>query len=152
MALLLATCLNILDHSGEAAAVLEAIETDPTAPEDRLRVATASVQGGWARFSDGNDPVRGRRLIERGLALADGIPEAHHTLTLGHAYLSRILILDGEVEAAARHSRRVTELAMGRGDTAGLVVGLSNESAALCEGGRIDAGRILEKLNAGMDA
>jgi tetratricopeptide (TPR) repeat protein len=133
--------LNVLDHSGEAAAVLEAIEADPSEPADRLRVATASIQGGWARFSDGNDAVRGRRLIERGLALADGVPEAHRTLTLGHAYLARILILDGEVEAAVRHSRRVAELATGRGDTAGLVVGLYSESSALCDAGRIDAAR-----------
>lgn len=141
VALLLATALNVLDHSGEAAAVLEAIEADPTAPEDRLRVAAASVQGGWARFSDGNDLVRGRRLIERGLALADGVPEAHRTLTLGHAYLSRILVLDGEVEAAAHHGRRVAELATGRGDTAGLVVGLYSQSSALCDAGRLGAAR-----------
>ena len=93
MALQLATSLNVLDHCGEAAAVLEAIEADPNTPADRLRVATASVQGGWARFSDGNDLVRGRRLIERGLSLADGIPEAHRTIALSHAYLARILIL-----------------------------------------------------------
>ena len=141
VALLLATSLNVLDHSGEAAAVLEGIEADPSEPADRLRVATASIQGGWARFSDGNDAVRGRRLIERGLALADGVPEAHRTLTLGHAYLARILILDGEVEAAVGHSRRVAELATGRGDTAGLVVGLYSESSALCDAGRIDAAR-----------
>ena len=141
VAMLLATSLNILDHSGEAAAVLEAIEADANAPADRLRVATASIQGGWVHFSKGNDLARGRRLIERGLALADGIPEAHRAMTLGHAYLARILILDGEVEAAARHSRRAAELATGRGDTALLVVGLFNESAALCDAGRISAAR-----------
>jgi tetratricopeptide (TPR) repeat protein len=141
VAMLLATSLNVLDHSGEAAAVLEAIEADPNAPADRLRVAEASIQGGWARFSDGNDVARGRRLIERGLSLADGIPEAHRTMALGHAYLARILILDGEVEAAAQHSRRVVELATARGDTAGRAVGLCNEAAALCEAGRIGEAR-----------
>ena len=134
-----ASDLNILDHCGEAAEVLEAIETR-LAPEDRLRVATASIQGGWARFSDGNDLARGRRLIERGLSLADGFPRPPHQDT-------RSLVPDEDSDP--RRRCRGGDATQPPGHRAGrgtrrspdLVLGLYNESAALCDAGRLGSAR-----------
>lgn len=141
---LLASALNTLDQSGEAAEVLESIGSSCAAPEDRLRLATASVEGGWARFSAGNDLSRGRSLVERGLFLASELPDAYRTITLAHSYLARMLTFDGELADAVRHIRRVAELAElaeGRADRPILVLGLYNESAVLCDAGRVTCAR-----------
>ena len=86
-------------------------------------------------------PGPGRSLVERGLSLAAGLPNGYRTITLGHSYLARMLILDGEVAEATRHIRRAIELAEGHADHPILVLGLYNESAVLCDAGRVACAR-----------
>jgi tetratricopeptide (TPR) repeat protein len=91
--------------------------------------------------------------VERGLALAEGLPDAYRTITLGHSYLTRMLNLDGDLDEANRHIREIIELATGRADRAGLVTALYNESSVLCDAGRVEAARssALEALDLARD-
>ena len=56
------------------AATQEVLAAEGLDVSDRRRVARACIEGGWVRFSEGNDLEAGQRLIERGIALAEGLP------------------------------------------------------------------------------
>jgi class 3 adenylate cyclase/tetratricopeptide (TPR) repeat protein len=137
----LAAALMALDRTGEAAAVLEGLELDGGKDGDRLRLALAQIQAGWLRFSNENDVARGRTLVERGLSLAENLERADDVRLIGQSFLSRILLLDGDLPRALAATRRLIELAMARGDATSLVAGYLNQSAAHADAGRLDEAR-----------
>src|SRR5690606_34753730 len=69
----LARALNTLDRAGEASAVLDGVESEALAPEDRARLAHAWIESGWIRFAEHGDADAALGLLERGLALAHRI-------------------------------------------------------------------------------
>jgi len=141
IALSLAGCLNALDHSSEAAAVLECVDESASGDEDRRALAAAAIQNGWVRFMHENDMDGATRLIERGINLARELEGAERLLGMGHAYLARILNLDGKLDAAIKHSKRVVDLAAGRADAAGKVMALYNLALTLCDSGQLSSAR-----------
>lgn len=134
----LAQALNTLDRAGEAATVLEALETDELPDPDRVRLAAALVEAAWVRFSESGEIVRPLALLERGLDLAraDRALEAR-----AHAYRIRICHFDGEVRRAAESAHRLTELATAAGDRFGAAFGLGNEGYVLCDLGALERAR-----------
>jgi class 3 adenylate cyclase/tetratricopeptide (TPR) repeat protein len=145
--LALASALAALDRTGEAAAVLESLDTERIGAEDRLRLAAVHVQAGWLRFSNENDVARGRALVERGLAAVQDLPDAGDTRVLAWSFLTRMELLDGRLEQALAAARSVAEHASARGDRTSLAFARYNECAAYCE-----AGRIAEARSAAEDA
>jgi adenylate cyclase len=145
--LALASALAALDRTGEAAAVLESIDSERAAAEDRLRLATVHVQAGWLRFSNENDVARGRALVERGLRTVQDLPEGGETRLIAWSYLTRMELLDGRLEQALSAARSVAEYASARGDRTSLAAARYNECAVHCE-----AGRPLEARSATEDA
>ncbi len=139
--LALASALGALDRTGEAAAVLESIDTERAGAEDRLRLATMHVQAGWLRFSNENDHARGRALVERGLRAAQDVADGDDIRLLAWSFLTRINLLDGQLERALDSARSVAEHATARGDRTSLAVARYNECAVHCEAGRLGEAR-----------
>lgn len=139
--LALAGSLAAQDRSGEAAAVLETLDVESPDPGDRLPLAMARVQAGWVRFSNDNEVRRGRRLIEQGLRLAEGLPGAEDVQILAFSHLSRIAVLEGELERGLAAARRMAELAMAGGDATSLALARHHESVAHGEAGRLHEAR-----------
>ena len=137
--LALASTLGALDRTGEAAAVLESIDTERAGAEDRVRLATVHVQAGWLRFSNDNDVARGRALVERGLRAVEGLRGGEDTRLLAWSYLTRIDLLDGQLEQALVSTRQLAEHASGRGDSVTLGNARFNECWVHCDAGRIAA-------------
>jgi class 3 adenylate cyclase/tetratricopeptide (TPR) repeat protein len=135
----LASVLGAQDRSGEAAAVLESLDLERAGSGDQLRLAFASVQTGWVRFSNDNDVARGRRLVEQGLRMAEGLANASDVALLGEGYLARIELLDGELAQSLAAARRMTEAAVARGDLTSLAMARYHENAV-----HFDAGRAAE--------
>jgi tetratricopeptide (TPR) repeat protein len=140
VALLLASCLNVLDRSTEASSVLESIDAGRIEWGDRERIAKTFIQTGWARFSGHNDLTEGRELIERGLALAEECGD-RRSISLGTSYLARILILDGEVAQGIRVTKRTAELASEHNDVPSQILGLYNHAHVLCDAGQLAPAR-----------
>jgi class 3 adenylate cyclase/tetratricopeptide (TPR) repeat protein len=132
----LAGALGAQDRSGEAAAVLESLDLEGAGAGDRLRLAFARVHAGWLRFSNDNEVARGRRLIEEGVRLVEGLPGSDDVAMLGNNYLARIEVLDGEIERSLAAARRMLELGIARGDSTSVAAARQHESAALGEAGR----------------
>jgi tetratricopeptide (TPR) repeat protein len=139
--LALASALAALDRTGEAAAVLESIDTERAVAEDRLRLAAVHVQAGWLRFSNENDVARGRALVERGLRAAQELPDGAETRLIAWSYLTRMELLDGRLAPALAAAHAVAEHASARGDRTGLAFARYNECAAYCEAGRLAEAR-----------
>lgn len=139
--LALASALAALDRTGEAAAVLESLDTERIGAEDRLRLAAVHVQAGWLRFSNDNDVARGRALVERGLRAVEGLPDAGDTRVLAWSFLTRMELLDGRLEESLAAARNVAEHASARGDHTSLAAARYNECAAYCEAGRLTEAR-----------
>jgi adenylate cyclase len=133
----LASALAALDHTGEAAAVLESLDIEGAGAEDRLRLAGVHVQAGWLRFSNENDLARGRALVERGLRALEGVPEGHETRLMAWSYLTRMELLDGRLARALASARSVAEHASARGDHTILAIARYNECAVHCEAGQL---------------
>src|SRR5690606_25044599 len=130
-----ARALNTLDRAGEAAAVLDSLAADELPSEDRFRLAAAWIEGAWVRFTERNEGVHARALLERGLELARG----DRVLTgRAHAYRVRMCHLDGEMASAAESARWIAEQAGAAGHPAGLAFGLGNEGYVLCDRGALD--------------
>ena len=94
------------------------------------------VQAGWLRFSNDNDVVRGRALVERGLRVVSDLPGGEDTQLLAWSFLTRMDLLDGQLERALSFARSVAERATARGDHTTLAVARYNECAVHCEAGR----------------
>ncbi len=139
--LALASALGALDRTGEAAAVLESVDVEHAGPEDRLRLASVHVQAGWLRFSNENDLVRGRALVERGLRAVEGLREGDDTQLLAWSFLTRMDLLDGQLGRARASARSAGEHATARGDRTGLAFARYNECAIHCEAGRVAEAR-----------
>ena len=139
--LALATALGALDRTGEAAAVLESLDMERAGTEDRLRLASVHVQAGWLRFSNESDVQRGRALVERGLRVVQHLPGAEDTELLALSYLTRIDLLDGQLESALSYAACVAERATARGDRASLAAARFNECSIHCEAGRLPEAR-----------
>ena len=137
----LAGALAALDRSGEAAAVLEGLDVEAAAVGDRPRIAMARIQAGWVRFSHDNEIERPRRLVESGLRLAQDLEGAEDAALLGHGYLSRIELADGDLGRALAAARRLCELATARADSTALVLGLHHESGVHGDAGRVAEAR-----------
>lgn len=133
--LALVRALNTLDRSDEAASVLEALEPEQLAAGDRLRLASAWIEGAWVRFAGTGEVGRPLALLERGLRLAG---DDRGLVGRAHAYRIRICHLDGEVARAAESARLVAEMATAAGDRFGAAFGLGNEGYALCDAGEIE--------------
>ena len=133
----LAGALGAQDRSGEAAAVLESLDLEGAGAGDRLRLAFARVHAGWLRFSNDNEVARGRRLVEEGVRLVEGLPGSDDVALLGNNYLARIELLDGQVERSLAAARRMLELGMARGDSTSVAAARQHESAAHGEAGRV---------------
>jgi len=143
--LALASALAALDRTGEAAAVLESIDTERAVAEDRIRLAAVHVQAGWLRFSNDNDVARGRALVERGLRAVQEHPDGGDTRLLAWSFLTRMELLDGRLEQALAAARSVAEHASARSDRASLAAARYNECAVHCEAGRpVEARRAAE--------
>jgi hypothetical protein len=105
------------------------------------------VQAGWLRFSNENDLVRGRALVERGLRAAENLTGGEDTHLLGCSYLTRMDLLDGRLESALGYAQLVAERASARGDRATLAAARFNQCSIHCEAGRIaDARRAAEDV------
>jgi tetratricopeptide (TPR) repeat protein len=133
----LASALAALDRTGEAAAVLESIDAERAAADDRLQLASVHVQAGWLRFSNENDVARGRALIERGLRASEGLAAASDTRLLAWSYLTRIDLLDGRLAESLEWTRRAAERAAGTADRTGLALARYNECWIHCEAGAL---------------
>jgi class 3 adenylate cyclase/tetratricopeptide (TPR) repeat protein len=137
--LALASAYNALDRAREAGEVLEALQSEGLDARDRRRVARACIEWGWVRFSEENDPDAGRRLIERGVSLADEIAGGGRVQVVGHAYLIRLHSLDGEVERSLASADRVEKLATELDDGFFRMFGLGAKGSALCHAGELEA-------------
>lgn len=135
----LASSLNALDRSGEAAAILEALETDDLRTADRVRVGRIFVQSGWVAFSSRQEVARARGLLDRGIALLADLPEGRHESGTAHAYLSRVCHLDGDLDSAVASARRLVELSAAAGNRFGIAIGRAYEAGPLCDRGDVDA-------------
>jgi tetratricopeptide (TPR) repeat protein len=133
--LALAAALAAQDRSGEAAAVLESLAVDGAGAGDRSRLAMARIQAGWVRFSNDNELVRARRLIEEGLRLTEGMSDADDIRLLAHNYLARIDLLDGEIARGLLGARRMGEIALARGDVVSLALSRQMECSAHADAG-----------------
>jgi class 3 adenylate cyclase/tetratricopeptide (TPR) repeat protein len=133
--LALASALNGLDRAGQAGEVLEALDAEGLGSRDRRRLARACIEWGWVRFSEENDTAAGRRLLERGVSLAEGIPDGSRTQLGAHAYLVRLHSLDGEVERSVESADRVAALAAELDDSFFRMFGLGAKGSALCHSG-----------------
>jgi class 3 adenylate cyclase/tetratricopeptide (TPR) repeat protein len=133
--LALSTAYNALDRAGKAGEVLESLQSEGLESRDRQRLARACIEGGWVRFSEESDAEAGRRLIERGIALTDGIPEESRVQIGAHAYLARLHSLDGEVGRSVAHAECVEKLAGELDDSFFQMFGLGAKGSALCHSG-----------------
>jgi tetratricopeptide (TPR) repeat protein len=141
----LVSALNLVDRAGEAAAVLEALQVHGLDETDRLRLASAYIEGGWISYASRNQFERAVKLVERGVALVEGIPEARAIAGRGYAYLLRLYQLDGEVSRSLAAGRSLLEVATAAGDRCGRAYALANLAATHCDAGDIDrAGETME--------
>jgi class 3 adenylate cyclase/tetratricopeptide (TPR) repeat protein len=139
--LALATALGALDRTGEAAAVLEALDLEHAGAEQRLPLAAQHIQAGWLRFSNDNDVARGRALVERGLHEAEQVEHGGDLSLLGWSYLTRMDLLDARLDDALRSAARAAELTTARGDPVGLGLARYNECWIFTERGDVPAAR-----------
>ncbi|HKE09929.1 MAG TPA: adenylate/guanylate cyclase domain-containing protein, partial [Myxococcota bacterium] len=143
--LTLVSALNLVDRAGEAAAVLEALQVQGLDESDRLRLASAYIEGGWISYASRNQFERGVKLVERGVALVEGVPEARAIAGRGYAYLLRLYQLDGEVSRSLAAGRSLLEVATAAGDRCGRAYALANLAATHCDAGDIGcAGETME--------
>ena len=134
----LVSAFNLVDRTGEAAAVLEALQGQGLDESDRLRLGSAYVEGGWISYTSRNQFERAVTLVERGVDLLKDVPGALAIEGRGYAYLARLYQLNGEVSQSLRAAHRVLEIATGAGDRCGRAWGLANLAAAYCEGGDLE--------------
>lgn len=135
----LASALNTLDRSNEAAAVLEVLEAEGLDSSDRIRLAEACMENGWVRFTECNEVERGRQLLRRALALLELQPEGRELEMRVQAYLARLYDDDAEIESALRCVRRIGELATALGDRVSLAFGRAKEGEVLSDAGELRA-------------
>jgi class 3 adenylate cyclase/tetratricopeptide (TPR) repeat protein len=141
----LVSAFNLVDRAGEAAAVLETLEVEGLDESDRLRLASAYIEGGWISYASRNQFERAVKLVERGVSLVEGAPEARAIAGRGYAYLARLFHLDGEVSRSLAAGRNLLEVATAAGDRSGRAYALANLAAALCDAGDIErAGETME--------
>lgn len=138
VALPLASALNTLDRSNEAAAVLDMVEAESLDISDRIRLAEACIESGWVGFSERNEVERGRHLLCRGLELIADEPEGRGLEMRAHGYLARFYHETAEVERAVRSARRIQELATALGDRVSLAFGRAKEGENLASIGWLD--------------
>ncbi|HME71608.1 MAG TPA: adenylate/guanylate cyclase domain-containing protein [Myxococcota bacterium] len=134
----LVSAFNLVDRTGEAAAVLETLQGQGLDEPDRLRLGSTYIEGGWISYTSRNQFERAVTLVERGVALVKNLPEGRAIEGRGHAYLTRLYQLDGEVSRSLGAARRLHELATAAGDRCGRAYALANLAATHCDGGDIE--------------
>lgn len=130
----LASALNGLDRSTDAAEVLDVLQTVELEPTERGRVAAVCIEGGWVRVSEGGDIAGGRRLIEHGLSLIEGDARARRLAMGAYSHLIRLFTLDGDTRRAIRSAERLLELA-GPEDAFFAALALGSKGSALSDSG-----------------
>lgn len=139
----LAEALNDRDLSGEASAVLASLPDLVVGETDPLPVAQALVNQGWVAFTEQERIREGRALLERGLELAERCPGGTRVVGSACAFLIRVHHLEGQIDRAVAHARRVAEIASAAGNRFALVFGRGNEGFVVCERGEVARGRAL---------
>jgi class 3 adenylate cyclase/tetratricopeptide (TPR) repeat protein len=139
LGLLLVSALNSLDRAGEAAQVLNELSAEGAYPSDRQKLAGLCIGGGWVRFSEEGDAEEGRRLIERGLALAEQLPDGERLCMVALAHLARLNTLNGETSRALANADQLFERASFAKDSFFQAYALSLRGAALCDRGDVVA-------------
>jgi len=138
LGLSLVSAFNLVDRTGEAAAVLETLDGQELDESDRLRLGSAYIEGGWVSYTGRNQFERAVTLVERGVALVESMPEGRATEGRGHAYLARLYELDGDVSRSLAAARRLLELATAAGDRCGRSYALTNLAVTYCDAGDIE--------------
>ena len=139
--IVLATCLNALDRSAEAGAALAAIDTAAVPASEQLLLARSLIQTGWVRFSERGDGADARSMIERGMGLAARVDGGGKALSLGHNFLCRIAILEGDTEQARAGTLRAIEHALANGDDLTEGAAFYNRSFACADAGDLEGAR-----------
>ncbi|HTF33130.1 MAG TPA: adenylate/guanylate cyclase domain-containing protein [Myxococcota bacterium] len=134
----LVSAFNLVDRSGEAAAVLESLQGQGLEESDRLRLGSAYIEGGWISYTSRNQFERAVTLVEHGVALVENISEGRAIEGRGHVYLLRLYQLDGEVSRSLSAARRLLEIATAAGDRCGRAYALANLAATYCDRGEIE--------------
>jgi class 3 adenylate cyclase/tetratricopeptide (TPR) repeat protein len=134
----LVSAFNLVDRSGEAAAVLETLQGQGLDESDRLRLGSAYIEGGWISYTNRNQFERAVTLVKRGVGLVENIPEAQVIEGRGHAYLLRLYQLDGDVSRSLAAATRLLEIATAAGDRCARAYALANLAATYCDGGNIE--------------
>jgi tetratricopeptide (TPR) repeat protein len=138
LGLSLVSAFNLVDRTGEAAAVLETLHGQGLDESDRMRLASAYIEGGWIAYTSRNQFERAVTLVEGGVALVENLPGGQTIEGRGYAYLARLYQLDGEVSRSLVAARRLLEVASAAGDRCGRAWALANLAAAYCDGGQLD--------------
>ncbi|MDJ0786346.1 MAG: hypothetical protein QNK05_06030, partial [Myxococcota bacterium] len=137
----LAGCLNALDRSAEARAVLESVHAESVPENQRRLLARSLIQTGWVRFSEDGAVDGAIELIERGSAIAEAADPSGRILTLAHSFLSRIATLEGDGPGALMRTRLAMDHAEALGDDLALSAALYNRVGACTNVGDLKSAR-----------